>query len=1075
MKNKFVHLHTHSWYSHSDAMASPKAIVEKAKQLGSPAIGISEHGSLRSAYEFHTECNEQNIKCIHGAELYYCDQHDDKRKDESNRHILLIAINSIGWQNLKELCGIAAREGFYRNPRIDLDLLKTFNKGLICTTACVGGPLGDPLTDKKLDKRDRYQTAIYHYKKLKEIFGGRLFLEIQLHDLQSQHLANKLMLKLNDAHNTPLLLTCDAHYAEHDDCRAHDILVRSARNQTIHDNEGKLCYATDQLWLKSDKEIYQSWKNGPYDYLSLDNLKASFKNSRKINNVIDTYDIYKKEDTYPVYTQDSNLTNIQFLVSLALSGLKEKGLDKTPGYKERLKTELKAIKISGFVDYFLIIWDVIKFAQNKNILISPGRGSCTGSLVFYCIGVTHVDPIKYELPFERFLKPGERVSPPDADLDFQSTRRIEVLEYIKDKYGHDKVSHIITSNRLNAKKVLKDVSRVLEISYARVNDVTTKLPVKFMDFDNDEEFKNDLEELNKLFEEYPQLKRYSTKLCGTPSHPGVHAAGLLVTPTRTEDWVPIANVSGKNMDVGRTIVCEWDMHTIEDINLLKIDILGLAVLDCIAESLKLIKDKAAVEKIKAYKINPNDQNIFNLFAQGLNAGVFQFNSSIAVKMCKGIQPRTLHDLIAITSLGRTAVMKMGFHDEYIDRLNGNSEIEKYHPIIDEILAPYLGIGYLQETIMDITMKFADFTYTEADALRKAMKHKSADEFKTYEAKFLENAARKSDSQIAHNVWEFILKFSEYGFTVGHACAYSVMGYVTNYIKYHYPIEFYAGFLTARSADQKIEEHVLPLIQEAQKQGIKILRPSLEYSKASYRPASNKKTILMGFNSIKGLGTKQIEKIIEHQPYDSILDFIERANPSITVLAALLNAGCLDNYKLKWPPIGQRMRVGYDRYTDKKVWANKECESRQEKLECIKFIKRSDAKAMTETDKYQGELKAFGFLFSVKELFERYKDFYNKIDVYEPANGFSNKFVQLPFAGILISKDYKVASFITKGGVSVNIYYTSSQHEVGSAKVGELWAGAILYIEDDKYTIRSKSKKYNLYLQRHDHILERFES
>ena len=593
----FTHLHVHSHYSLNDSINPIDKLVEKAKQLNATALAVSEHGSLRSSYDFWKECSKRNIKPILGIEAYIVDDHTQRNPDEKNKHILLLAQNEVGWNNLKELSAIAAIDGFYRNPRIDLDLLKRFNQGIICTTACVGGVLSwelckaDPEQETTRCGRGM-QWAIYYFRKLLEIFGtDRFFLEIQLLDMVNQHYANQMMLSLSQKFNVPLVLTTDCHYLNAEEAKVHDILIRSARSKTLADGEG-YCYGTDQIWMKSEQEIWDTYYNQPFRYISPDQIKSAMANTVAIAESVESYRPYKTKDTYPKFTTDKfEGDTFKFLCALAWKGFKEKGLDKqsfkeqNEKYKARLFSELKAIKESGFTDYFLIVWDIINYARQIDTLIGCGRGSMSGSLVFYCLGCVTLDPITYNLPFERFLKPGQRVSPPDADLDFEAVKVPEIVAYIKQKYGKDKVCNISTSNTLQLRGAVKDVARVFGIDFAETNSATEKIPFKARSFKELDEIKESKEKtiIQSYFDAHPEVERIARRLEGTPKHPSVHAAGILITPTKTQDWIPVGYVA-----TSETKVCEWDMYAIEEINLLKVDILRLNTLDIIKKILGMI-------------------------------------------------------------------------------------------------------------------------------------------------------------------------------------------------------------------------------------------------------------------------------------------------------------------------------------------------------------------------------------------------------------------------------------------------------------------------------------------------------
>lgn len=581
----FNHLHVHSYYSLGDGTASPKALAEKAKALGQTALAITEHGSLRSCYEFWQACKKQEIKPILGMEAYIVQDTKVHNKDEKQQHIVLLASDAAAWRNLKFLHKKAC-ESFYRHPVIDLESLETFASGLICLTACSSGILSMN-TD----------YAVYTLTRLNNIFGSRLFVELQLLDLEDQHRVNKLAIDLltksklkylpNDRKALRPVITCDVHYLNPEDAVTHNIHVLQSRKQTIKDlKKGEFCYGTNQLWLKSLSELAQTYKSGPFSYIPIDVFKEAVANTQKISSdMIETYEPFNTKDTYPKF--NSVPDNLQFLKAKAVTGLQRKQLHTNPVYVKRIKKELDAIQKTGFVDYFLIVWDVVNYARNNHIGIGVGRGSCAGSLVFHCLDVVTLDPVKYGLSFERFLKPGERPSPPDADLDFASSGCDKIVGYIKERYGRDRVCNIGTYSFLKLRSAIKDISRVLGVDYLEANTATDRIPAKcnsFEDFDKLEVDK--VIDARQFLKAHSDVDRYSRALEGVPRHAGVHAAGILITPTATEEWVPAGYVASSE-----TKVSEWDMDVVDELKLLKLDILRLNTIDIIERCVNLIEKK----------------------------------------------------------------------------------------------------------------------------------------------------------------------------------------------------------------------------------------------------------------------------------------------------------------------------------------------------------------------------------------------------------------------------------------------------------------------------------------------------
>ena len=1028
-----IHLHTHSHYSFADALPSPEQLVVCAKDIGSNALAITEHGTLNSARLFWLACQKHNIKPILGLETYFCNVHTERNADEKNRHLILLAKNECGWHNLKFLNGVANREGFYSDPRVDLDLLNKYCDNLICASACASGPISYAITNKDI------KSVIYYTQKLNKIFYGEFYIEIQLLDMPSQHLINQVLLQIAIKLNIPTIITSDVHYLRQEDVQIHNMLITINRN-ALYDPK-ILHYGTADNWMASCEEITQYTKD-KFPYITSQQIESSIANTHKIADQCEVYQPFKLENTYPKYNTKSNIPTHTYLMNEAIFGLKSKQLDHKPEYNERLQKELKAITETNFSDYFLIIWDIVKWAKEHGIVVGPSRGSCGGSLVFYCLDVVALDPIVYGLSFERFLKPGERVSPPDADLDFEASRRHEVIQYIEEKYGRNNVCKIATSNTLALRSAITRVGSALGIDFEDLKIITKSIPYACQSFDDLDklEDKDKSKLLTQFFKSNPECESFARKLENTPTHSGLHPAGILITPSNTENWIPISSAAD-SITKTRIPITAWDMYQIDEISLLKVDVLGLDVLSGIKLTLQNIGDPILTDQILNYRnIDTKDLKVYELFHKGYTAGCHQFNTEIATNLCRQIKPKSIEELSIVTSIGRTAIMNLGLHNTYVKRLHGEESIESYHPMVDNILKPTLGIAVYQDQIVEILIKLAGLPYRTASDILKAIKRKEKESIEKYHQAFTDGTKQHATTEQIEKIWEFIVTFAEYGFNINHAMAYAFLGYVTNWLKLYYPLEFYAAFLSIR-CDLNDRTQYIQLIREAQLRDYTITYPDINLSRGNFRimNSNTQPIVVFGLRPIKYVGEELIEVIETKRPqngFASIDEFITICNPRANTFAYLLMSGALD--KLNFLNISNQ--------------------TRRQKLETFKKVKKSKAKVDVHNHNIRDEEEALGIILDISKLLQKYQKFYEEYEVKDPFDYELEKFTIVTTVLIIISKiarpEYVSFEFITRKGKTIRIDINRRHEDLILLQPSQGVVGKIMFLEGNKFTINS---------------------
>jgi DNA polymerase-3 subunit alpha len=851
------------------------------------SVALTDHGVMYGIAEFYYKANRAGIKPIVGMEAYIVKEGSRFNKAGSNdgisgrkrkhyNHLILLAKNKQGYKNLSKLSTLGHTEGYYYKPRIDLELLKQYSEGLICTSACIGGIVSSYLVNGNIDKAR--STA----KTYKEIFGDDFYLEIQDHGLDADKAVLEWMPKLSKEFNIKLVATNDCHYIEQEHAIAHNILL------LLSDKNGgdynQLRYKTDQIYFKSPKDMKELFKEYP----------DAIENTLEIDSKIDLKLEFEGHHfpKFPIPEDTKAKTLDEYFELLAKEGLNKTGVDVTPEVEERFNFEIETIKKMGFAGYFLIVQDFINNAKKNNIPVGPGRGSVAGSIVAYSLGITNINPLKYDLLFERFLNP-ERKSMPDIDVDFADDKRSDVIDYVRKKYGDNSVSQIITFNRLSSKAVIRDVARVLKIPIPTVNNITKYIPSKFGKVYSIERALNEVQELswvrNAQEEEIKDLIRYAKVLEGMNRNASKHAAGIVITPGDVSDYVPLANAVSQ-----QDIVTQFNMKDIENAGLLKMDFLGLRTLTIIRDTLELIKKNYNVE-IDIDSISLDDEETYKLFSKGQTTGVFQFESPPMREYLKKLKPTSLNDLAAMNALYRPGPME--FINDFIDRKHGKKEVKYLHPLLENILTETYGIIVYQEQVIQIANKIAGMSLAEADILRRAMGKKDLMGMKQQKEKFVEGAFKNGISKrIAREIFVAIDKFANYGFNKSHAVAYSLIAYQTAYLKTHYTAEFLASNLTNEFGNT---DKVTMFLEDCRKLKIEILPPDVNYPSVDFDVSDGK--IRFGMSAIKNVGKNSVEEIILAtkklgRNFTSIYDFCMNVDTRIVnkrALEGLVLAGAFD--------------------------------------------------------------------------------------------------------------------------------------------------------------------------------------
>jgi len=878
--SKFTHLHVHSHYSLLDGLPKIDELLDYVKELGMNSVALTDHGVMYGAVEFYKKAKAKGIKPIIGCEVYVAfENRQDKRPniDSKSYHMILLVRNETGYKNLVKLVTKAQLEGFYYKPRIDEEILQQYADGLVGTSACLNGKIPRMLLSNK------YDEALKLAKKYESWFGkGNFYLELQYHkNIPEQATVNKKLIELSKKTDIPLVATNDAHYLKPEDADAQDVLMLINTGADAKDPE-RLSLKSDDFSLISGERMAELFKDTP----------EAIENTQKIADKCN-FNMELGKISLPNFPVPNGKNAEEFLEDLCRQGLKNR-FGENPEAKtvERLKYELSVIKKTDFAGYFLIVQDFVNWAKQNRIVVGPGRGSVGGSLVAYLTNITNVDPLKHNLLFERFLNP-DRISMPDIDLDFTDRRRDEVIKYVAEKYGADRVAQIITFGTMAARAVIRDVGRALGYTYGYCDQMAKMVPTG-MDLSETLENVSEFGDLYKSDIQAKKLIDLGKKLEGVARHASTHACGVVISANPLTDSVPLQRPTQEDGNV----VTQYEMHSIEDLGLLKMDFLGLKNLTIIEDTLARIYVIHDGLKVDIENIPFDDSLTYKLLQDALTTSVFQMESDGFKRYLKELKPTVFEDLIAMVALYRPGPMQ--FIPDYIERKHGKQKIKYLHPKLEPILGETQGICIYQEQLMKIAQELCGFTLGEADILRKAVGKKIKKLLDAQKEKFITGAEKNGVSKkIAIEIWDWILPFASYGFNRSHSAAYAMIAYQTAYLKSHYPVEFMASVLTSEKTDV---ERIAFLIDECKKMNVEVLPPNINESLKNFTVVPGQNKIRFGLLAIKNVGTNIIDAIVQERKdngsFASIGDFIHRVQSkdlNKKSMEALIKSGAFDAF------------------------------------------------------------------------------------------------------------------------------------------------------------------------------------
>ena len=866
---KFTHLHVHTQYSLLDGSAKIKELVPRAKELGMDALAITDHGAMYGVIEFYKTCKANGIKPIIGCEVYVApgSRFDREVVKGENRyyHLVLLAKNNEGYHNLCKIVTRGYTEGYYYKPRVDMEVLEKYHEGIIALSACLAGEVATDLRQEQYEKAK--EAALRHLK----IFGeGNYYLEMQDHGIPDQRTVNMGVMRLSKETGIPMVVTNDSHYINKEDWEAHDILLCIQTGKTVND-EDRMRYEEGQFYLKSPEEMEALF---PY-------AKEALENTNKIADMCNV-EIVFGERKLPKYDVPEGYDSFSYLTMLCEEGAKKRYPEVTDEVKNRLHYELDMIKQMGFVDYFLIVWDFVNYAKSHDIPVGPGRGSAAGSIVSYCLYITDIEPLRYDLLFERFLNP-ERVSMPDIDIDFCVNRRQEVIDYVVQKYGKEKVVQIVTFGTMAAKMCVRDVGRAMALPYSLCDKVAKAIPnkvpgVKDVTLPVALKVSPDLKEMYENEPDVTKLLDMAMKLEGLQRHTGVHPAGVIIGQKPIEEYVPLA----RSVDGG--IVCQYEKDPVEELGLLKMDFLGLRTLTVIRDAETAVQKQHPEFSIR--KLDYDDPDTYKMLGQGDTEGVFQLESSGMKQVLVGLQPQNLEDVIALISLYRPGPMDS--IPTYLRNRHEPDKISYKTPQLAHILDVTNGCIVYQEQVMQIFRELAGFSFGQADNVRRAMSKKKHAVMEAEREHFVHGCtepghecpgcvANGIPEQVANQIYDEMSSFASYAFNKSHATCYSWVAYQTAFLKANYPSEYMAAVLS-RSLSNIVD--ITKFMDECKAMGIQVLGPDVNESILKFSVDKNK-NIRFGLGAVKGVGEAAVQNIIEERrkngPYKDIFDFVERVN------------------------------------------------------------------------------------------------------------------------------------------------------------------------------------------------------
>lgn len=875
----FAHLHVHTEFSLLDGASRIKNLVTAVKELGMDSVAITDHGVMYGTIDFYKECLKQGVKPIIGCEVYLAPGSRKERQEINGvkyYHLILLAENQTGYRNLVQLVSLANIEGMYYKPRVDKELLKKYHEGIICLSACVAGEIPRALIQ---GNKAKAESLVQEYL---NIFGkDNFFLEIQNHGLAEERISNAGLVELAQKYNIGLVATNDCHYVSRADSEFHDILLCIQMGKTI-DDPARMRFNSDDYYVKSPAEMAELFKDYPEAIANTEKIAARCQVDFEFGHIQLPY--------YPIPSQYAD--DEAYLRALCEQALPNRYPKSSEAVIKRLDYELSIIHRMGYDSYFLIVWDFINYSRQHGIGVGPGRGSAAGSIVAYLLGITNLDPLKYELLFERFLNP-DRVTMPDIDIDFDYIQRSKVIDYVKERYGYDHVAQIVTFGTMAAKGAVRDVGRVLNMPYSQVADIAKLIPNE-LKITLDKALKESAD-LRKLYDSDADVKKLidlARKIEGLPRHSSTHAAGVVIARNPLTDYLPVAVSEG-------TLVTEFDKDHVEELGLLKMDFLGLRTLTVINDTIANIK-KNRQEVIDINAIPLADELTADMLCAGKTGAVFQMESSGMTNLVKDLAPRNFADLIPTVALYRPGPLGSGMVEDFIGGRHGTKEVTYMHPLLEPILKETFGVVLYQEQVMQIVQVLAGFSLGQADLLRRAMGKKKHEILLAQKENFLKGCAQNQiDADLATTIFDLLTHFADYGFNKSHSAAYALVAWQTAYLKAHYPAEFMAAMLTSIMDTQKVPRY----IELARRMELEILPPDINASMANF--SVDHEAIRFGLAAVRNVGDAAIASIVEARQADggfkSLLDFCKRIDTSTInkrMVESLIKCGAFDSLGAK---------------------------------------------------------------------------------------------------------------------------------------------------------------------------------
>ncbi len=891
----FAHLHLHTEYSILDGACRITDALDAAVADGMESLAITDHGVMYGALSFYEKAVQAGVRPVIGSEVYVAPngRHNrDAGTDEQPFHLVLLALDNEGYRNLMRIVTRGFTEGFYYRPRVDLEVLSEHSTGLVATSACLKGEV------QRLVLHEDVKGAEEALDRYLGIFGDdNFYLEIMDHGIPEQSQVNPVLVEMARRKGVPVVATNDVHYVRREDASPHDHLLCIQTGRMISD-PNRMKFSSDEFYLKSTEEMQALFPDYPEAITNTVELAARCEVELDLDRVY--LPRYEVPDGYDLNS---------YLEHLAGAGVKKRYPDPVPPeVAERLQTELDVIEKLDFAGYFLIVWDFVKYAKEKGIKVGPGRGSAAGSLVAYALGITTIDPLRYGLLFERFLN-SERIALPDIDIDFSHFRRGEVIDYVSEKYGRDRVSPIVTFSRLKAKQAVKDVGRVMDVPYARMEAVTKMIPDDpKMTIDLALEQSGDLRDLYDTDEEVHQIVDTARALEGMVRHASVHAAGVVIADNSIDTYSPLS-IQQKSGESSNVVTTQYDMYDVEKLGLLKVDMLGLKTQSLLELAVNLIKEQHGIE-LDIDNLPGDDPETFRLIQTGRTVGTFQLASPGMRSLMREMVPNKFEDIIALIALFRPGPLQSDMHKEFVDQKHGRKVVKFPDPSVEEILRETYGVIVYQEQAMQIAQAMAGYTGLEADELRKAMAKKKSEIMFRHREKFIEGAKAKGvDEAVATRIFDLIEKFGGYGFNKSHSTAYAMVSYQTAYLKAHYPAEYMSALMTIYMDDK---DRLVEYINECRRMGLRVRPPDINLSSSHFTPGDG--YVLFGLSAVRNVGTSVVEQIItardEGGPFTGFSDFCDRVPATVTnkkTLESLIKAGAFDSID----PARSRLLGTYD--------------------------------------------------------------------------------------------------------------------------------------------------------------------